>query len=149
MGLKMTKTKVKLENASGSDMKMIGECVLYAQATGGKAKRIWVIISPDLKDKMLLGWKSQKLLGLLHSNWPGVIQEEASAERVNQVTEKEDGPRGASLNKESQKKMKNGKKQQDFPMDGKQNPEILALLHEYSDIFRNEMEDTDRNGRHR
>ena len=58
MGLKMTKTKVKLENASGSDMKVIGECVLYAQATGGKAQRIWVIISPDLKDKMLLGSKT-------------------------------------------------------------------------------------------
>ena len=35
MGLKITKTKVKLENASSSDMKVIGECVLYAQATGG------------------------------------------------------------------------------------------------------------------
>ena len=93
---------------------------------------------------MLLGWKSQKTLGLLHSNWPGVIQEEASAERVNQVTEKEEGPRGASLNKDSQKKMKNRKKQQDFPMDGKQHPEILSLLHEYSDIFRNKLEDTDR-----
>ena len=64
MGLRMKKTKVKLENASGSDMKVIGKCVLYAQVQGGKSQRIRIIISPDLKDKMLLGWKSQKLLGL-------------------------------------------------------------------------------------
>ena len=48
MGLTMKKTKVKLENAS---MRVIGESILYAQVEGGKAQRIRIIISPDLKDK--------------------------------------------------------------------------------------------------
>ena len=59
MNIRLTKTKVTLENASGSKMKVNGECILYAKAPGGKAQRIRVIVSPDLRDKMLLGWKSQ------------------------------------------------------------------------------------------
>ena len=89
MGLSLKKTEVKLDNASGNSMRVVGECVLFAQVEGGRAQRIRIIVSPDLKDTTLLGWKSQKQLRILHKNWPGVIQEEASAEMANQVKQDE------------------------------------------------------------
>ena len=106
--LKLKKTKVTLLNASGASMKVTGECVIYAAAPEGKTKRIRVIVSPDLVDTMLLGWRSQKLLGILHESWPGVMnQDQAQCNQVK-VQQKEEV-------KKQQKK--ENKEKQDFPVD--------------------------------
>ena len=147
MNLKLTRTKVTLENASGTKMKVKGECVVYAAAPGGRNKRIRVIVSPDLRDKMLLGKRSQKLLGLLHSNCTGVIKEEISGvskeetANCNQVTGGQKAP--------CKGKQKKGQKvKPEFPIDSKKYPRIQALFEEYRDVFRDvfrdELEESDR-----
>ena len=84
--------------------------MVYAAAAEGKTKRIQVIVSPDLVDNMLLGWRSQKLLGILHESWPEVInQNQAQCNQVK-VQQKEEV-------KKQQKK--EGKEKQDFPVDKK------------------------------
>ena len=69
---------------------------------------------------MLLGWKAQKVLGLLHPDWPGVIKKEKA--KCNQVKEKQE---------EKPKK----KKENEFPVD-KKYEKIKTLLEH--------LEDTDR-----
>ena len=132
MNLKLKKTKVTLQNASGSRMKVSGECIVYAAAPGGKTRRIRVIVSPDLRDKMLLGWRAQKLLGLLHESWPGVIkQEQAKCNQVIGHQEEETGKK--------KKKKKKKKEEQEFPVD-KKYEKITQVLEEYRDLFRDELE---------
>ena len=70
--MRFTPSKVTLTNASNSRMRVTGETEVYCAALDGKVKRIRVIISPDLADRILLGWQAQIKLGLLHPNWPQV-----------------------------------------------------------------------------
>ena len=53
-------------------MRVTGEAEVYCAAKNVKVKKIRVIISPDLADRMLLGWQAQMKLGLLHPSWPKV-----------------------------------------------------------------------------
>ena len=84
-------------------MKVIGEAKVYAALKHGKTKMIRVIVSPDLEDAMLLGWRSQKTLGMLPDSWPEVMQ----SERCYQVTTGEE------------EKRKENKEEGDFPIDPK------------------------------
>ena len=82
---------------------VIGEAKVYAALKHGKTKMIRVIVSPDLEDAMLLGWRSQKTLGMLPDSWPEVMP----SERCYQVTTGED------------EKKKENKEEGDFPIDPK------------------------------
>ena len=125
MGIRWRPSRVTLKNASGASMKVIGEAKVYAALKHGKTKMIRVIVSPDLEDEMLLGWRSQKTLGMLPSSWPEVML----SERCNQVTAEEEG--------------KKKEKQADFPIDPKYS-KVLALVREYEDVFHDHLDETDR-----
>ena len=73
MKLQLKRSKVSLTNASGGEMKVVGECEVYTAALNGRTRKIRVIVSPDLVDNMLLGLQSQKFLGILHQSWPNAI----------------------------------------------------------------------------
>ena len=127
MSIKWKPSRVTLRNASGASMKVIGEAKVYAALKHGKTKMIRVIVSPDLEDEMLLGWRSQKTLGMLPNSWPEVMP----SERCNQVTAGEEGKR------------KEKKEQADFPIDPKYS-KVLALVREYEDVFHDHLDETDR-----
>ena len=72
MSLRWTPSRVTLTSASNTRKRVTGEAEVYCAAENGKVKRIRVIISSDLADRMLLGWQAQINLGLLHPSWPQV-----------------------------------------------------------------------------
>ena len=94
---------------------------------------------------MLLGWRSQKHLGLLHKNWPGVIHEETSAETANQVKQKEGGSKDVQIKEEKHEKMKDGKEKPFFPgVDSELYLNVMEVLIEYIEVFNDELDVTDR-----
>ena len=68
MHLSWTKTRVSLTNASNTQMRAVGEAEVYCAAENGSIKKIRVIISPDLADRMLLRWQAQMTLGEISSD---------------------------------------------------------------------------------
>ena len=127
MHIKCQGSKVTLKNASGVAMRVVGETKVYAALRNGKTKHIRVIISPDLEDTMLIGWRTQKTLGMLPDTWPEVMD----SEKCYKVTTEEE--------KEAQK----GKGEGEFPIDPKFK-KVLKLVEEYSDVFHDHLDESDR-----
>ena len=108
-------------------MRVVGETKVYAALRNGKTKQIRVIISPDIEDAMLIGWRTQKTLGMLPDTWPEVME----SEKCYKVTTEEG------------KEVKRGKEEGEFPIDPKYK-KVLKLVKEYSDVFHDHLDESDR-----
>ena len=127
LGLRWFPSKVVLKNASGTQMKVVGEMKIFVGIKRGRVRHLRFIVSPDLQDTVLIGWQSQIALGILPPTWPGPMEEEEEEMKCNQVDAQD----------------QNDNPSYTFPVSDEY-PKVRALLDEYQDVFHDELEENDR-----
>ena len=75
--IKYKPSKVRLKNASGKRMEVVGEAKVFMSVKNGPVRRIRVIITTKMTDDLLISWSDQKLLSILPESWPEVMVPEA------------------------------------------------------------------------
>ena len=75
--IKFKPSKVRLKNASGKRMEVVGEAKIFMSVKNGPVRRVRIIITTQLTDDLLISWSDQKLLSILPASWPEVVTHEA------------------------------------------------------------------------
>ena len=74
--------KGKMINASGNNMRCSGSIELQIKPKNGKrVATIQALVSPDLRDEILISWHDQITLGILPENFPAVVRKVVSVNK--------------------------------------------------------------------
>ncbi|WP_416879700.1 hypothetical protein, partial [Litorimonas sp.] len=84
--LAISETESRLFNASGEPMNVTGESFCFIRCEGGRQRRCRVLVSSSISDSLIVGKDDLKLLGILHPEYPRVIN---WMSEVNKMEEKE------------------------------------------------------------
>ena len=76
LGIPYKPSKVRLKNASGKRMEVVGEALVFMSVRNGPVRRVRIIITPHLTDDLLISWSDQKKLSILPISWPEVMPSE-------------------------------------------------------------------------
>ena len=78
---KLVNKKKKIRDASNNPMNCTGTVVFEIQFEGQKTM-VQALVSSDLHDEILLGWKALQRLGIISENFPHVMVKSVDSRKV-------------------------------------------------------------------
>ena len=139
LGIPYKPSKVRLKNASGKRMEVVGEAMIFMSVRNGPVRRVRIIITPHLTDDLLISWSDQKTLSILPRSWPEVMPSEEKCRGVvrTEVAEAEWPTAWSDKMKELLNKFDDRFNEGVFLGISKNNSEYFILNHSWGSGFQN------------